>query len=589
MTFNCKKLIYSEVAGNPRTRHARPRVSAAAAVAIAASVLYACGSDDDGKSDVGKGGAASKGGSVNAGGNLGAGGASSPGGVTSNAAGAGGTTDSTTTWGSTFVSGAAGTSTVLGAAGVAGSSSVIEFWDDGIKGVALDPANDDRLWGVTFGSDGVIYAAGAITAPSGDRQMVVAKYTQQGTLDSSFGNAGLALVNVSSYVGSPDDPATEASDPDPSVEEARDIVVQSDGRIVVVGRAEAPNEASPTRASLADLVFFRLNVDGTRDLSFGDASLDGTPLDGLLIVSFGATPEDQVWGLDIDATDRLYAFASGRAADAARTDADRYVVRLTANGALDTSFAGTGLATFDVPQNSLTGSAPATLALNDNPRHGYVLSDGTVIASGYTNVGGRNQIVLAKFTSAGVLDTTFSGDGVARVAPFANGMAEAYGVAIQYEAGVAAGFVTTGYGRIDVESTTNTDVELVGTRLKANGEFDSSFGLSGVFVQDLSGAEDRGRYAMALPDNRILMAGAGVATGNNKDAMLVLLEKNGTVASNFDPVGPKLYDFGSSNEEFYATALSKDGKWIAAVGYASVTTGGLTNGNSTLVILPVGR
>lgn len=587
VTFNCRNSVHSEISGNLRSARARTRAWTAVAIALAAVALYACGSNEDPKGDdAGKGGATSTGGTANAGGDLGAGGASTSSGGATSAAGASHTTFA---GGSTALAGAAGTSVVAGAPGVAGSSGVVEFWDDGIKGVALDATNDDRLWAVTFGRDGAIYAAGSITAASGDRQMVVAKYTQQGTLDSSFGSAGVASLNLSTYVGAADDPATEANDPDPSVEEARDLVVQSDGKIVVVGRAEAPTEASQTRASLADLVFFRLNADGTRDTSFGDPSFDGTPLDGLLIVSLGATPEDQVWGLDIDATDRLYAFASGRAADTARTDADRYVVRLTANGTLDTSFAGTGLATFDVPLSSLTGSAPATLALNDNPRHGYVLSDGSVIASGYTNVGGRNQIVLAKFTSAGVLDTTFSGDGVARVAPFANGMAEAYGVATQYEAGIPAGFVTTGYGRIDVESTSSTDVELVGIRLKANGEFDNTFAAGGVFVQDLSGAEDRGRYVMALPDNRILMAGAGVATGNNKDAMLVLLERNGAVASNFDPAGPKLYDFGSSNEEFYATALSKDGKWVAAVGYAAATSGGLSNGNATVVILPVGR
>jgi uncharacterized delta-60 repeat protein len=348
-----------------------------------------------------------------------------------------------------------------------------------------------------------------------------------------------------------------------------------------VGRAEDPLEAAPTSATLSDLVFLRLNPDGTLDESFGTM--------GRTIVSFGGTPEDQVWALDIDAEGRVYAFGTGLATGDARTDSDRYIVRLTTGGLPDPEWGTAGLATFDVPQGTLVDATSVTLKLNDNQRHGYVLPDGSVISSGYTNVAGRNQVVLAKFTSAGLLDATFSGDGIARIAPFPNGMAEAYGVAIQQEAGVATGFVTTGYGRVDVDSTTDTDLDMVSFRFTASGEFDATWGVAGAVVHDTAAAEDRGRYTMALPDNRILMLGTGVATGSNKNAMLLLLEENGAVAANFDPAGSKLYEYGGENDEFYSAAISPDGAWIVAVGYAGAATGGLTNGNGTFVILPVGE
>lgn len=527
-------------------------------LSLGLAATTACGSDDD--DDTGTGGQAGEGG-----GDAGNGGSGASGG----SGGSGGSGS-----GGEAGDGSGGSS---GEGGMGGGGS--GFWEDGVTGVPLDADNDDRLWGVTFGPENAIYATGYVATETGDRQLVVAKYTTEGELDTGFGADGLAIFNQSTYAGTADDPSTEDDETDNPIEEGRDLVVQ-DGKIVVVGRAENPLEAAPTSATLSDLVFLRLNADGTLDETFGDQ--------GRTIVSFGETPEDQVWGLDIDAEGRIYAFGSGLAAGGVRTDQDRYVVRLTADGVLDPDWGTAGLASFDVPQGTLVDETSPTLGLNDNQRHGFVLADGSVISAGYTNVAGRNQVVLAKFTSDGALDTTFSADGIARVGPFPNGMAEAYGAAIQTSGDAATGFVTTGYGRLDVESQTDTDLDLVSFRFTPDGEFDDTWGVSGAFVHDTSAAEDRGRYTLALPDNRIMMFGTGVATGTNKDAMLLLLGENGAPAANFDAAGPKLYDFGGVNDEFFAGALSEDGAWIAAVGYAGASTGGLSNGNATILILPVG-
>jgi uncharacterized delta-60 repeat protein len=468
----------------------------------------------------------------------------------------------------------AGTGGTAGSAGTgggdAGDGGPITYWGDGTKGTPLSGTADDRLWGVAFHNN-AIYAVGYVD-DAGNKKMVVAKYNTNAELDTTWGtNQGLTYVDASPYAGSSDD----AGPPDPSIEEARDVVVQSDGKIVVVGRAEDPTATAPTLTTPSDLVFFRLTTTGQLDTTFGTQ--------GKTVVSLGDTPDDQVWSLDIDAQNRVYAFGSGQTSDTSRTDADRYVVRLTDAGIVDTTFGTAGKATFDVPQGSLTGTAPVTLKLNDNQRHGYVLPNGTVLSSGYTNVAGRNQVVLARFTSAGVLDSTFSGDGIVRLAPFPAGMAEAYGAAVQTDGKV----VTTGYGRIDLDSTTRDDVDLVSFRVSAAGDFDSTWGVAGSYVYDIATEEDRGRYVFALPDDRIMMVGAGRATAANKDAMLLLLDKNGAAVSNFSPTKHKLYDFGGESDEFYAAALSGDRKFIAAIGYA--TGAPLTNGNATLVVLPVGE
>jgi uncharacterized delta-60 repeat protein len=535
------------------------------AVVVTAASLAGCGDDDEpGGTGAtgGQAGSSGRGGSTGRGGSAGA----------SGSAGSAGTAGSAGSGGSAGVD--AGTGGTAGTAGTgggdAGDGGPITYWGDGTKGTPISATADDRLWGVAFHNN-TIYAVGYVD-DAGNKKMVVAKYNTNAELDTTWGtNQGLTYVDASPYAGSVDD----AGPPDPSIEEARDVVVQSDGKIVVVGRAEDPSVTAPTRTTASDLVFFRLTTTGQLDTTFGTQ--------GKTVVSLGNTPDDQVWGLDIDAQNRVYAFASGQTSDTTRTDADRYVVRLTDGGVLDTTFATTGKATFDVPQGSLTGTAPVTLKLNDNQRHGFVLSNGSVISSGYTNVAGRNQVVLAKFTTAGVLDTTFSGDGIVRLAPFPLGMAEAYGVAFQTDGKL----VTTGYGRVDLDSTTRDDVDLVSFRVNAAGDFDSTWGVGGSFVYDIINEEERGRYVFALSDDRIMMVGAGRATPTNKDAMLLLLDKNGAPVPNFSQTKHKLYEFDGENDEFYAAAMSGDKKLIAAVGYA--TGGSLTNGNSTLVVLPVGE
>jgi len=261
-----------------------------------------------------------------------------------------------------------------------------------------------------------------------------------------------------------------------------------------------------------------------------------------------------------------------------RTDQDRYVWRLNADGTLDTGFANQGVFTFDIP------SGTTTLAVNDNSRRGRVLPDGRIAIGGYSNVGGRNQVILAQLLENGSVDTSFSTDGIVRLAPFPTGLAECYGIAVQSDGSL----VTTGYGNPDAERTGGAELlDMVSFRVKPDGSADSSWGVGGAVVYDPAGAQDRGRDVVALADDRVLFAGAATTVGTNKDAMLLLTEKNGALAQNFDPAVHKVYDFGGDNEEFFSLKLSPSKKFAAAAGYATGT--GLANGNAILAILPLGK
>ncbi|MGK3991772.1 delta-60 repeat domain-containing protein [Sorangium sp. So ce1024] len=496
--------------------------------------VAACGDDTDNTGAGGTGGAGGAGGatSTSSSGTGGTGGEGGEGGGTGGEGGEGGGTG-----------GEGGEGGGTGGTGGTGGGTGAEPWEDGFAGVvALDEAADDRFWAVAFDDESRVYAAGHV-AVEGDTHMAVARFNTDGTLDTTFGTNGIARINV-----------VEGG----TTETARGIVVQSSGKVVLAGNVEHDPSATPADA---DLAVVRFNADGTLDTTFGD--------DGVAIVDLGAgdgSTGDLLWGVDRDADDGLVLFASKKAED--RADRDRAIVKLTADGDLDTTFATEGVHTLDVDG----------LNLGDNPRNGFVQADGKIVSSGYTSVGGRNQIVLLRLNADGTPDTTFSSDGVLRLSPFPVGMAEAYGAARQSD----GKYVTTGYGRAEESGA----VDLVSFRVTPTGGFDASWGVGGGVVLDVAGDNDRGRNLLVLPDDRVVMVGSATPATGNVDAMIAVYDKNGAPDTSFDASGHRLYSFERADDAFFGVAVSPDGAWLAAVGYRS-DGNGPEDDDATLVLLPV--
>jgi uncharacterized delta-60 repeat protein len=458
-------------------------------------------------------------------------------------------------------------------------------WEIGKKSTGgADPTKEDRYYTPVFDAAGNVYAIGYVN-DAGNRSVVIAKYDQNGVLvTSGWGTGGVVELDYNPYAGDADNILTSAADDKfASAEEGRDLAFQADGKLVFVAVVEEVGNTFNRQ-----LVVRRVNADGTPDATFNDDT-------GTAVIDWSPTPDatnttnDTVWGLDVDANGKIYVFGAGRARAGVLTTTDRFITRLKANGTVDETFANAeGTFTIDTPTNSANVPAPPAapptfLGLGDNARHGFALEGGGCMSVGYTNVAGRNQIVVWKLKEDGTRDVSFSGDGIARVNLFPNGVAEAYGAAVLSD----GSFVTTGYGTVNVDLPANLDV--VSTTLTPAGAVDNTFGVAGSLAIDLAGAEERGRYALALPGDRLLFAGAGSPTAGNKEAMLVLLEKDGTPVANFGPDGRQLYDFGTVNEEFHGAALSTDGKRIAAAGYTAPPAAQVAEGNGFIAILPVGE
>ncbi|HYH51831.1 MAG TPA: hypothetical protein VEG38_19985 [Acidimicrobiia bacterium] len=404
------------------------------------------------------------------------------------------------------------------------------FGDNGVLTVPLAGDAHDRLLAVADGPDGSVYAAGW-TSPAGDNSMVLAKIGPDGKLDPAFGQGGVAAVNVA--VGGK---TTEA---------ARAVAVQPDGKVLISGPIEKDPKATGAAAKDTDIAVLRFEASGKPDTGFGKG--------GTAIVDIGpgkAVGEsyvaDNSWGMAALSGGRIVVFGSTAAKE--RNDADYAIVGLTNAGALDAAFGTGGVTTVDVNQAT------------DNARGVVVQPDGKLVFAGYSrNSEGAIDPVIIRTTSDGKLDSAFGENGVATDSVIPGGIAEAYGVALQGDE-----FVLAGYGR---GSSAEEKVDMLSMRFNAGGSWDKSYGTDGFTRVDIAADADRGRNVTVLPDGRILIVGSGSPEAGKSDAMVVLLGKDGKAAPGFGTQGRVLSDLGGPGDAWFGVALNGDGKSVTIVGY----------------------
>ena len=406
------------------------------------------------------------------------------------------------------------------------------FGEQGVMALPLSPDAHDRLLAAAAGPDGSVYAAGW-TSPGGDNAMVVAKIGPDGKLDQAFGQGGMASVNVA--VGGK------------AGELARAVAVQTDGKVLVAGPVEKDPKASGAAAKDTDIAVVRFDATGKPDPAFGKggtARIDIGP--GKAVgESYVA---DNSWGMALSG-ERVVVFGSSPAAD--RDDADYAIVGLTGAGVLDPEFGTDGITRVDVK------------GATDNARGVVVQPDGKLVFAGYSRTKeGVIDPVIIRTGPDGKLDTGFGKDGVATATLIPGGVAEAYGVALQGDK-----FVLAGYGR---GPSADEKVDMISMRFNADGSWDKTYGTDGLTRIDIAGDADRGRNVAVLPDGRVLIVGSGSPQAGSSDAMVVLLSKDGTPQSSFGTGGRVLSDVGGPGDAWFGVAPAGDGESVTVVGYKGV-------------------
>jgi uncharacterized delta-60 repeat protein len=256
-------------------------------------------------------------------------------------------------------------------------------------------------------------------------------------------------------------------------------VTISNGKIIVAGRANPGTTGQ-------DFAVARLNADGSLDTTF----------DGNGKATF-ALPGDQYGAaVAVDTAGRIDVTGS-------TSDGRLTVVRFTSGGAADASFGAGGVESTSVP--GFASSSAEGLGLTGD---GRIVISGT--ASGPTTPGApSSELVLARFTTGGSLDTTFGAPDPASPTGARTGLfvdpSLAAGAAMVVQ---PDGKVVTAYSR---KGADGTDLDFRVVRVLADGSaLDPTFGTGGLTDIDFGNPSGTSEYAQSLaldPGGRIVVAG----------------------------------------------------------------------------------
>ena len=216
------------------------------------------------------------------------------------------------------------------------------------------------------------------------------------------------------------------------------------------------------------------------------------------------------------------------------------LIRLNADGTLDTGFDGDGKLL--VP---IHGSYDLALSVTVQP-------DGKILVAGYS---GYYDFSLIRLNTDGTLDTTFNGNGKA-IVPVGFSLDVGRSVTVQPDGKI----LVAGYSNSGI----NYEFSLI--RLNADGSLDTSFDGDGKLLVPVAiGYYDVGNSVTVQPDGKIIVAGYSF-NGSNQDFSLVRLNADGSLDSTFNGSGKLLVPVGSSGDDGNSVTLQPDGKIVVAGG-----------------------
>lgn len=367
--------------------------------------------------------------------------------------------------------------------------------------VATDFGSTDCAYAVAVQPDGKFLLVGSARIGSND-DFALARYNIDGSLDTSFGVGGKVTTD---FAG--------------GMDWAHGVAVQTDGKIVVTGRA--------FNGSNYDVAVVRYNDDGSLDTSFG-----GT---GKVTVDFGSG-NDIGNMLSLQSDGKIVVSARARIGG---TD-DFGVLRFNTDGTLDTSFGGTGKVTTAIGTGHESGQRLT------------IQSDGKIVVSGYSSNGANNDFAVVRYNTNGSLDTSFGGTGKVTT-DFAAGNDSAGGIAVQSDGKIVVG----GY----MFNGTDNDVAVV--RYNVDGSLDTSFGGTGKVTTAIGSSNDQGAALSIQSDGKIVIGGMATIAGS-QDIAAVRYNTDGSLDTTFGTGGKTTVAPGSGTDYALEMALQADGKILLA-------------------------
>src|SRR6266568_3400913 len=216
--------------------------------------------------------------------------------------------------------------------------------------VTTDFAGDaDQAFALVLQTDGKIVAAGEANAGYRGEDCALARYSPNGTLDTTLVVGGKVTTD---FAGNTD--------------RAFGVALQTDGRIVAAGEATAGYRGE-------DFALARYNSNGTLDTTFGTG--------GKVITDF-AGDTDRAFAVAVQTDGRIVA--AGETTTSYRGE-DFALARYNPNGALDATFGEGGQVTTD-----FAGDTDRAFAL-------ALQTDGKIVAAGEAKTQTKEDFALARY------------------------------------------------------------------------------------------------------------------------------------------------------------------------------------------------
>jgi uncharacterized delta-60 repeat protein len=343
----------------------------------------------------------------------------------------------------------------------------------GVKGRSVAVDSHDRI----------VVAGGPVPFANPSDDFVLTRYTQDGSLDRSFGGDGTVRTDFGHS------------------ETAEGVAVDSPDRVIAVG--ESWNGTGP---HAPDAVLARYQPDGQLDPAFGGDGRVRT----LIGYQSGAN------AVAVDAQGRI-VIAGWSFRQTPPYDEFFTIARYETDGSLDPSF-GTGgkvRTSFGIPGQ--WDSSALAVAID---------SQGRIVATGVSEASDgseRSRSAMARFRPNGALDTSFSGNG--KLTPPTGG-----GLAIDSQ------------DRIMVSGARGTQPDLDFALFRyTDGTRDRSFGAHGTVRTDFRGGDDYSSAVAIDPRGRIVAGGAG-----GRGFALARYKADGSLDPSFSRNGKVTIDVGRS-------------------------------------------
>ncbi len=372
-----------------------------------------------------------------------------------------------------------------------------------IPSIPLNWSIDARS--AAFDASGNVVIAGRISLVElgGFQDFVVTRFTAAGALDTTFAT-GSAWGNGFAV--------TDFGD----LDEAHDVAVQADGKIIAVGRGRQLSDSAGLRFALA-----RYNSNGTLDSTF-DA--DGKVTTDIPAYSGSRGHEAKSVALQIDG--KIVVAGSSSNGFSSDVIVARYIAAGPLAGTLDTSFAGDGIKD-DI---GVFGSGW------DEGNAVVIQPDQAILVAGFSEPFGDSQLLLLRLTTNGAQDPTFDAGG--------------------FDIGVVTTDASTTPARFDQGydlALTPDGKAVVAGRVSGGGDNNI---LLARYDLGLLAVEAGGPYNLDEPGGSVELFGSSTATTNESDFVWDL---DGDTIFGETGAGAERGDETGSSPTFTATALDGPG------------------------------